>query len=79
MALKGSEQFVAEVLIKHFGLSAYHEVKSDPPDIIINMTGQNISVEISDLDENSLQGRRTTDYGFIAFIKQSMKPGYLSS
>ena len=73
MALKGSEKFVAEALKKYFGVSSYSEVQDDPPDIIMNISGQNVSIEITDLDENSLQGRRTNDSGYNAFINNLNK------
>jgi len=73
MALKGNETIVAEVLKIHLGASSYDEVEKDPPDIIMNISGQNISIEITDLDENSLQGRRTIDTGYISFINNLNK------
>jgi hypothetical protein len=73
VALKRNEKIVAEVLKKHFGVSSYDEVDNDPPDIIMNIANQNVSIEITDLDENSLQGRRTNDSGYIAFINNLNK------
>ena len=68
MGLKGNETIVAEALKKHFDVSSYDEVDNDPPDIVMTIANQNVSIEITDLDENSLQGRRTNDSGYIAFI-----------
>lgn len=73
MALKGNEKIVAKVLKKHFGVSSCIEVVKDPPDIIMSIDGQSISIEITDLDENSLQGRRTNDSGYIRFINKLNK------
>lgn len=73
MALKGNEAIVAEALKIHLGVSSYDEVANDPPDIIVNISGQDVSIEITDLDENSLQGRRTIDAGYITFINNLNK------
>lgn len=71
--IKKNERFVAETLKKYFvtkyGNVDYKEVKKDPPDIFLNVDGSCIPVEITDLDENSLNGRKTVDRGYLTFIK----------
>lgn len=71
MVLKGKEEFVGETLqkfyISKYGKASYKE-GGDPPDIYLNLDGKDIPVEISELDENSLQGRKTVDRGYLTYI-----------
>ena len=69
--LKGTEKFVAESLQSYFSKLFTHvnfEEGNDPPDIYLNLDGQKIAVEITDIDQNVLKNRKTIDYGYLKFI-----------
>jgi len=71
MKLKGNEEFVAKSLQIYFNKIS-KQVKytegEDPPDIYLHIDGNKIAVEITDIDENVLQGRKTIDRGYLTFI-----------
>jgi len=69
--LKGTEQFVAESLLSYFSKSfenVFVEEGDDPPDIYLTINGRRIPIEITDIDQNVLKGRRTIDGGYLKFI-----------
>ena len=73
MALKGTEEFVANSLLKYFNKKLKIESVSftegqDPPDIYLNIDKKKIPVEITDIDENTINRRTNIDYGFLKFI-----------
>lgn len=73
MALKGTEEFVANSLQKYFqntlGVKGidYREGE-DPPDIYLTIIDKEIPVEITNIDENTINKRTNIDNGFIKFI-----------
>lgn len=71
--LKGSELLVAESLkaffLKEECSTVEYREGEDPPDIYLNLDGKSIGVEITDIDENRINGRRTVDAGYLAFLK----------
>ena len=69
--LKGTEQFVAESLQSYFSKSfenVFVEEGNDPPDIYLTINDRRIPIEITDIDQNVLKGRRTIDGGYLKFI-----------
>ena len=71
--LKGSESFVVESLQTHFqklNKNVYCEEGEDPPDIYFYIDDKKVSIEITNLDENSLTGRRTIDSGYLDFFNK---------
>lgn len=63
--LKGTEQFVSESLQAYFSKSfdkVFVEEGNDPPDIYLTINARRIAIEITDIDQNVLKGRRTIDY-----------------
>lgn len=70
--LKGSETFVAETLIKYYKNQGYVvkcEEGNDPPDIFLTLNREKISVEISDIEENLINNRKSLDRSYLTFIK----------
>jgi len=71
MALKGKELFVAESLkkyyIKEYTMVSYREGE-DPPDIYLSFDDNEVAIEITELDTNVLNNRKTLDMGYIQFI-----------
>ena len=73
MALKGTEEFVANSLQKYFqsklGIKGidYREGE-DPPDIYLTIIDKEIPVEITNIDENTINRRTNIDNGFFSFI-----------
>lgn len=71
MSLKGKEIFVAEKLKDYFSNGfkniSYRE-GDDPPDIYLQFDMKEIPVEITELDENSVNNRKTVDFGYLKFI-----------
>lgn len=69
--LKGNEKFVAESLTKYFN-KTHTKVDfregEDPPDIYLNMDGEEIAIEITDLSENVLKNRKNLDTSYLNFI-----------
>jgi hypothetical protein len=69
--LKGVENFVAESL-ETFYLKSSKEVSfeegDDPPDIYLYLDSKKIAIEITELDQNVLNNRKTIDYGYLNFI-----------
>ncbi len=74
--LKGSEKFVAESLkayfVKKACLCSYQD-GGDPPDIYLSIDNKIKSVEITNIDENRLNYRRTLDMGYLTFIRNLNK------
>ena len=71
--LKGSENFVAESLetyFKELNKNVYFEEGEDPPDVYFYIDDTKVSIEITDLDENSLNQRRTIDSGYLSFFNK---------
>lgn len=70
--LKGSERLVAESLkaffLKREGTTVDYREGEDPPDIYFNVDEKSIGVEVTDIDENRVNGRRTVDAGYLTFI-----------
>lgn len=70
--LKGSEEFVSESLKTYFegkGHIVKYQEGGDPPDIYLEIDGKNIPVEITNIDENRINGRRTINTGYLKFIE----------
>jgi len=75
-ALRGSEDFVAKSLQTYFkklNKNVYFEEGEDPPDIYFYIEDTKTSVEITDIDENSLNSRRKIDSGYISFFAKINK------
>lgn len=72
--LKGSEELVSEALKEYFLNMGYtkvsYDIGDDPPDIYLNLCSEKIAVEITDIDENRLNVRRTITMGYVGFIKK---------
>ncbi len=71
--LKGSENFVAESLQAYFKKLNKHvcfEEGEDPPDIYLYINNTKVSIEITNLEENSLTDRRTIDSGYLSFFNK---------
>ena len=71
--LKGSEIFVAESLQTYFkklDKHVYFEEGEDPPDIYFYINNRKVSIEVTNLDENSLTDRRTIDSGYLSFFNK---------
>lgn len=74
--LKGSEKFVANSLKSYFegkGFTTEYKDGGDPPDIFLEINNQIKSVEITNIDENRLNNRRTINMGYLSFIKNLNK------
>lgn len=73
LTLKGSEPFVTKSLQNYFtnvNKDVYFEEGEDPPDIYFYINGTKISIEITNLDENSLTDRKTIDSGYLSFFNR---------
>ncbi len=72
--LKGSEKSVSEALKEYFVKQGYikvsYDIGDDPPDIYLNLCSKKIAVEITDIDENRLNDKRTITMGYVEFIKR---------
>lgn len=72
--LKGSEKVVSEALKEYFLTKGYSEVSydegDDPPDIYLTLCSEKIAIEITDIDENRLNEKRTIIMGYKQFIKK---------
>jgi len=71
--LKGSENFVAESLQAYFeklNKSVSFSEGEDPPDIYLYIDDEKVSIEVTNLDENSLTDRRTIDSGYLSFFNK---------
>lgn len=74
--LKGSEKFVADSLKLYFknkGSKVSYQDGGDPPDVYFDIDSQKTSVEITNIDENRLNDRRTLNMGYLKFIKNLNK------
>jgi len=70
--LKGSEKFVAESLKLYFekkGCLCDYQDGGDPPDIYLSIDSKIKSVEITNIDENRLNDRRTLNMAYLTFLK----------
>ena len=75
--MKKDELIVAEALKLHFENAGYAQVSydeplQDPPDLILNLGADTISVEITKADENSLNQRTSIGLGYRNFIKSNL-------
>jgi len=71
MALKGREKFVADRLVAYYknqGKVVDYKEGEDPPDIDLNIDQDEVAVEITELDTNVLNDRKTIDTGYLQFI-----------
>jgi len=74
--LKGSEKFVADSLKLYFeskGSKVSYQDGGDPPDIYLDIDSKKTSVEITNIDENRLNDRRTLNMSYLTFIKNLNK------
>lgn len=71
MSLKGREKFVADSLVTHYreeGKPVDYREGEDPPDIYLDIDGSIIAVEITEIDTNVINNRKTLDRGYLQFI-----------
>jgi len=74
--LRDNENFVAESLQTYFkklNKNVYFEKGEDPPDVCFYIDDTKVSVEITDLDENNLNSRRTVESGYLSFFTKINK------
>ena len=71
MALKGSEEYVADCLVDYFAKKhatpTYIEGE-DPPDVYLSLGGNTFSVEITDVNYNSLYNSTGTTKGYFTLL-----------
>jgi len=69
--LKDTEKFAVDAIKQYFkkkNKKVLITKGEDPPDIYLELDNQKIAIEITELNENSLNKRETIDMGYIKFI-----------
>jgi hypothetical protein len=73
--MQKDEIFVSDALVTHYLNNGhksvtYSEPSQDPPDVILNIDQDSYPVEITKIDENSINRRTNLAHSYGAFIKQ---------